>query len=79
VDEVFEGPLMISRKILLTHEPVMFTYAYNIHGHDHSYTQFRDTKHLNVCAELINYKPISINQIIGEGRLKNIPNTHDTY
>lgn len=75
-DEVYEGPLMISSKILLTHEPVNFEYAFNIHGHDHSKTSFQDGDHLNVCAELINYTPIPIKEIINGGRLSKIPDTH---
>lgn len=35
-DEVYTGCLMISDNIILSHEPVDFFYAFNIHGHDHS-------------------------------------------
>jgi calcineurin-like phosphoesterase family protein len=77
VDEVFEGPLMISHKILLTHEPVDFKYAYNIHGHDHSKTTFQDNKHLNICAEHINYKPIKLKEIVISGKLSKIPDIHN--
>lgn len=37
-DEVYDGCLMISDKLILSHEPVEFKYAFNIHGHDHSFT-----------------------------------------
>ena len=35
-DEVYEGPLMIKNNLILSHEPLDFKYAFNIHGHDHS-------------------------------------------
>lgn len=76
VDEVYEGVLMISDKILLSHEPVDFPYALNIHGHDHSGCEKMKTPHLNVCAEHINYTPISFKQIIEGGALKNISSIH---
>lgn len=75
-DEVYEGPLMISDKILLSHEPVDFKYAFNIHGHDHSRWYGKDDMHLNVCAELINYTPIMLKSIIETGKLKLVPNIH---
>lgn len=40
-DEVYEGVLMINEKIILSHEPVEFKYAFNIHGHDHNGTDFK--------------------------------------
>lgn len=75
-DEVYEGCLMISENIILSHEQVNFPYALNIHGHDHSYWAKDDELHLNVCAEHINYTPVSLKEIIESGKLKNIPNIH---
>lgn len=75
-DEVYEGCLMISDKIILSHEPVDFKYALNIHGHDHSMWSKNDKCHLNVCAEHIDYMPVSFKEIIESGYLKNIPNVH---
>jgi calcineurin-like phosphoesterase family protein len=37
---------------------------YLIHGHTHSYQLIGGNKQINVCCEAVNYKPISINQII---------------
>lgn len=39
-DEVYTGCLIINKKIILSHEPVQFDYAFNIHGHDHSLNEF---------------------------------------
>jgi len=35
-DEVYDGCLFIKNNIILSHEPIDFKYAFNIHGHDHS-------------------------------------------
>ena len=75
-DEVYEGALIISEKLILSHEPIDFPYAFNIHGQDHSQWFKSDNMHLNVCAELINYTPIPLKSIIESGALKEIPNIH---
>ena len=63
-DEVYKGCLMISDKLILSHVPVDFEYAFNIHGHLHSKFYHGDEKHFNTCAEAIDYKPISLTAII---------------
>lgn len=75
-DEVYEGPLFISDKILLSHEPINYPYALNIHGHNHAQNNQNDMYHLNVCAEHIDYTPISVTSIIKSGRLKQIDSIH---
>lgn len=75
-DEVYEGALIVSEKLILSHEPIDFSYALNIHGHDHSMWSKSDDMHWNVCAEHINYTPICLKHIIESGRLKNIPTIH---
>lgn len=76
-DEVYEGPLMINDRIILTHEPIDFLppFFYNIHGHDHA-GSFRSKSHLNVCAEVIGFMPVSLNSIIKDGKLSHIDNIH---
>ena len=76
-DEVYEGPLMISEKIILSHEPIKnINWALNIHGHDHSNVEVNDDYHLNLCAEHINYTPVCLKHIIESGVLKNIDSIH---
>lgn len=75
-DEVYEGPLFISEKILLSHEPIAFPFGLNIHGHDHSNREDPHTPHLNLCAEHINYTPVCLKDIVESGILKNIPSIH---
>ena len=75
-DEVYEGPLMISDKILLSHEPIKFEYALNIHGHDHNGKNDLAFLKFNVCAEKINYTPVMLKAVIESGMIKNVPNIH---
>ncbi len=75
-DEVYEGCLMISDKIILSHEPVNFPYALNIHGHKHDLPHRYDQLHVNVCAEAINFTPVSLKQIIKKG-FTGVKNIHD--
>jgi len=75
-DEVYEGPVFIADKILLSHEPVNFPYALNIHGHDHSEWSKSDELHWNMCAEHIDYTPVCLKTIIESGVLKKIDSIH---
>lgn len=75
-DEVYEGALIISEKIILSHEPINIPFALNIHGHVHALSAKNDQLHFNVCAEHINYTPIGIKQIVESGILKNIQTIH---
>ena len=74
-DEVYEGCLIIHPHIILSHEPVTFPYAFNIHGHNHS-GPFYVYGHMNVCADVINYSPINFNSFLKSGRLKECIDIH---
>ena len=74
-DEVYEGVVTLNEKILLSHERVDLPFIFNIHGHDHS-SSYTDSLHLNVCAERINYVPISLKKLIEEGALKDVISIH---
>lgn len=75
-DEVYEGPLMISDRIILSHEPMdLPQYLYNIHGHDHARSD-TGKNHMNVCAEYINYTPISFTGLLKNGLLKDVESIH---
>ena len=75
-DEVYEGPLMISEKLILSHEPVDIPWAYNIHGHIHDTRHRDDKRHFNVCAEAINFTPINFNQWMKAGHLSRVETIH---
>ena len=76
-DEVYEGPLMINDRLILSHEPIetLPKYMFNIHGHDHS-GWFKSDHHLNMCAEYINYTPVNLIDLIKHGLLKNVDSIH---
>ena len=75
-DEVYEGALIVSEKLILSHEPVDYPFAFNIHGHTHDLPQRYDDTHWNMCAEAIDYTPVPLNQIIKSGVLKNVTSIH---
>lgn len=77
--EIYEGPLFISEKILLSHEPVTgLPWCLNIHGHDHSQMERyqEGCKHLNLAANVCGYTPVSLSRIIRDGVLADIDNIH---
>lgn len=76
-DEVYEGPVMINDRVILSHEPMQVPeYMFNIHGHVHDKNNKGDNHHLNVCAEAIDYTPVNLLKSIKDGLLKDIPNIH---
>lgn len=76
-DEVYTGPIMISEKLLLSHEPInMIPWAFNLHGHDHDRRVKNNLNHFNVCADVIGYEPINFNKFMKEGHLANIVSIH---
>lgn len=76
-DEVYEGPLFISEKLLLSHEPIYgLDFCFNIHGHDHNPEHKGDETHLNVAANVCGYMPINLKTFIQSGALKNIETIH---
>lgn len=75
-DEVYEGPLMIGEKLILSHEPLDTPWAFNIHGHIHDLRHKNDKFHFNVCADVINYKPLNLNQFLKSGIFSQICSIH---
>lgn len=81
-DEVYAGPLMISDKILLSHEPIIPCpdYIVNLCGHVHANGhKFKVKKHqyYNFCAEAIHYKPVSLAELIKHGLLSGTKDIHE--
>ena len=78
-NEIYEGPLFISDKILLSHEPVYgLPWCLNIHGHDHSNldTYMEGCPHMNLAANVCGYTPVNLGKLIKTGILANIKNIH---
>ena len=77
-DEVYEGPLMISDRLMISHEPLFPTvsFIYNIHSHVHNSNYKGDEHHLNVIAEANDYTPVALYPLLKKGLLKNIDSIH---
>lgn len=76
-DEVYEGPVMIGEKILLSHEPIQnINWVFNLHGHNHDKSVKNDKYHYNFCADVINYEPINFNTILKSGSMAKISSIH---
>jgi len=77
-DEVYEGPLMINDRTILSHEPIpdLPPYLFNIHGHTHDLPFDWDASHRNVCAEAIGYKPINLLRLFEDGLLSDVKDIH---
>ena len=73
-DEVYEGPLMIAEKLILSHEPVDVPWAYNLHGHDHAGKARKN--HTNVCVDVTGYQPINMNQWMKSGAMAHVETIH---
>ena len=78
-DEVYDGPLFIADKVLLSHEPVSgLPFCLNIHGHDHNGMEKYDQNghYLNVAANVCNYTPVNLGRLIKGGILSKIDSIH---
>lgn len=86
-DEIYNGPLFIADRIVLSHEPIhgLESFALNIHGHVHNgYTiAFTDiegsrhrTSHINLASDVAQWEPTNLKTLIASGFLADIPNYH---
>lgn len=73
-DEVYEGALIVGEKLILSHEPVDIPWLFNIHGHDHAGKPRKN--HLNVCSDVIGYKPVNFNKFLKEGHMSKVETIH---
>lgn len=75
-DEVYEGPVIIGPKLILSHEPIMnLPIMFNIHGHVHCQAH-NIPKHLNACLDINDYQPIHFNSLMKSGIFKDIDDIH---
>lgn len=78
-DRVFEGPVTIAEKLILSHEPIpSLTWARNLHGHSHTGPVEQDKYHYNCALEVNNYEPINFKQLIKTGLTSHITSLHRT-
>lgn len=74
-DEVYAGPLIISEKLILSHEPIAVQGMYNLHGHNH-HGEPKGKNDFNFCADINNYEPIHFNSWMKEGHLAKVNTIH---
>ena len=86
-DEIYNGPLFIADRIVLSHEPIygLESFALNIHGHVHNGHTItisdigggkHRTSHINLASDVVQWKPTNLKSLIETGFLADIPNYH---
>ena len=75
-DEIYSGPLFISKKILLSHEPVDMPFAVNMHGHDHHEKKMISGNSINLAANVCGYKPVNLSALIKQGVFSGVKDIH---
>lgn len=75
-DEIYNGPLFISDRILLSHEPIygLENFCINIHGHDHGCIGGKG--HINLAANVYLFNVFNLGKEINQGLLSNVKNYH---
>ena len=66
-DEVYDGPLFINEKIMLSHEPIELPFGINIHGHNHSGPKkilLNGFVSINMAANVCKYTPERLDKLI---------------
>ena len=76
-DEVYDGPLFISDRIILSHEPLVLGNNFiNIHGHDHNGMEKANSHSINLAANVHGIEPYDLGYEIKHGLLAGIENYH---
>lgn len=76
-DRVYQGPLIIGEKLILSHEPLGLDWAFNIHGHVHSFSAENEKNCFNICPDATgHFEPIPLKQILEGGYMSKIETVH---
>ena len=83
-DEIYNGPLFIADRILLSHEPIygLEGSVVNIHGHDHrgayvTYDKHFNFSHINLASNVVEYSVFNLGKAIkNTGILSGVENYH---
>lgn len=76
-DEIYEGPVMIAPKIMLSHEPILSDYWINIHGHVHNQNEsLQKRNEINLAANTCGYGVFNLGAAIKNGLVSQIDNIH---
>ena len=74
-DEVYSGPVWIAEKILLSHERIDLPFVFNIYGHHHG-DPINNDHLMCICAEHIDYTPVSLLKLIKDGTFSKVDTIH---
>lgn len=68
-DEVYDGPVIITKNVILSHEPMLqFDFMFNIHGHVHRPHYKNAANELNICIDALDkVEPINLNKMFKRG------------
>lgn len=75
-DEVYAGPVILSEKLVLSHEPIKVNGMFNLHGHNHHGKAYNGGNAYNVCADINGYQPLHLNNWMKQGYLANVKTLH---
>ena len=75
-DEIYQGPLFIAEKILLSHEPIISGIWMNIHGHDHNKKTKGSQYDINLAANVYGFKLFNLGDEIKNGLISQIGGIH---
>jgi calcineurin-like phosphoesterase family protein len=78
-DEVYDGPVFVAEKLLLSHEPVYgLPWCVNVHGHDHGNKEVyaEGCRHVNLAANICGFVPMDLGAEIKKGLLSHVPGIH---
>lgn len=77
-DRVYEGPLIIGEKIILSHEPIHgLDCMMNIHGHVHDPKAKDNAHHLNICPDATGkFEPVHFGALLKSGFTSHIETIH---
>ena len=76
-DEIYSGPLIIGKKLLLSHEPIKWLgWCVNIHGHEHGRFTDWDINHINLAADVVKYCVFNLGWFIRNGGVADVKDIH---
>ena len=87
-DEIYDGPIFINQKLVLSHERFETPYAINVHGHEHGGVYATEENYIteegdytsyliNVASDVIDFRPVRLDKILEMFPLKRIKSIHE--
>lgn len=81
-DEIYDGPLFINDKLLLSHEKIELPFVINIHGHHHCAEKAICQNDLggyniNCACDMINFTPVRLDTLLTTVPQNKVKSIHD--